>query len=66
MATNLSDLPETKPFMPLPKGQYPIFNKVPKRRFNHQIREIERIRKEEETYLAKKRSEVLQTVHMRM
>jgi hypothetical protein len=66
MQTNISDMPESKIFQPLPKGQYPFFNRIPKRRFNHQQREIERIRKEEEIYLAKKRDEVLHTVQMRM
>eukprot|EP00026_Physarum_polycephalum_P003854 Phypoly_transcript_03870.p1 GENE.Phypoly_transcript_03870~~Phypoly_transcript_03870.p1 ORF type:complete len:620 (+),score=77.65 Phypoly_transcript_03870:439-2298(+) len=64
--TNLSDIPDTKPFQALPRGHYPIFHKVPKRRFEHQAQQIEQIRKQEEVYLAKKRAEVLHTVQTRM
>jgi len=42
----------------LPQGQYPIFNRVPKRQHNYKINEIERIREEEEI-IRKKRLEKL-------
>jgi hypothetical protein len=66
MQTTLSDIPDTKPFHALPKGHYPIFNKVPKRRLNYQAQQIDQIRQQEEEYLAKKRAEVLHTVQTRI
>jgi len=56
--THPDDVPDTKPFEPLPHGHYPIFNKVPKRKVLYQIREVERIRREEEAHLAKKREQI--------
>ncbi len=41
----------TDPFCPLSKGTYPVFNKYPKFIVDYQVRERERIRREETEYL---------------
>jgi len=38
-------------FLPLTKGQYPVFNKYPKFIVDYQVQERERIRQEEVDYL---------------
>ncbi|TPX40312.1 hypothetical protein SeMB42_g04226 [Synchytrium endobioticum] len=43
-------------FVPIPRGQYPVFNRFPKFVVDYQVRMRERIRKEEEDYLRKRKT----------
>ncbi|TPX37151.1 hypothetical protein SmJEL517_g01058 [Synchytrium microbalum] len=45
-----------EPFIPISHGQYPIYNRFPKFVIDYQVRMRERIRKEEEDYMRKRKT----------